>query len=115
MGKTIDLNEQRKNAKHGDFFFAKFMLSDGTDRKSPVFVLSSEIEVDDDIIICKCTSQPPKSVFDVPVKLKYDTCIRTNKIYLVARKQLLFKIQDTLNTEQYQNVIDKIKLALKLP
>jgi len=102
------------SAKHGDFYFAKFILSDGTIRKSPVFVISNDNDKHD-IIICKCTGQPPKSEYDINIQLRRNTCVRANKIYTIGRDQLLFKIQADLNLERYNKIMSKIAKALNIP
>jgi len=105
----------RQKAQHGEFFFTKFILPDtGTVRKSPVFVLSNPADLnDDDVIVCKCTCQGPKSSYDVKVQLKHPTYIRTNKIFTISRNNLIFKIRDySLPEEQYNEIIKLIKEAL---
>jgi mRNA-degrading endonuclease toxin of MazEF toxin-antitoxin module len=109
-----NLKLDKENAKHGEFFFAKFILSNGEIRKSPIFVLSNKIDKNEDVIICKCTGQTSKSQFDVEVQLKEKTYVRTNKIYTIYREQLLFKIPQKASAEEYQKIIQKLKLALKL-
>lgn len=110
--KQLILEQQRKSAQHGEFFFAKFLVDNGL-RESPVFVVSNDNDKND-VIVCKCTKQPAKSDFDVQVKLKQDTFVRTNKVYTIERSQLLFKIPQTATPTEYQDIIDKIKTALKL-
>lgn len=102
------------SAKHGEFCFAKFVLSDGTIRNSPVFVISNDNDKHD-IIVCKCTGQPPRSEYDVNVQLRRNTCVRANKIYTIGRDQLLFEIQANLNPEIYNKIISKIAKALNIP
>lgn len=104
----------RKNAKHGEFFFAQYLTVTGDIRKSPVFVLSNECDKNDDVIICLCTKSPPKSEFDVKVQLKVETRVRTNKIYTISRSQLLFKIPQTAQTDEYNEIITKLKLAVNV-
>ncbi|WP_018250373.1 type II toxin-antitoxin system PemK/MazF family toxin [Orenia marismortui] len=108
------IKELRKNAKHGEFFLAKFTLPNGRKRKAPVLIISAEHNDKEDVVVCSCTGQPAKTSFDILVKLRRDTHVRTNKIYTMSRNQLLFKIPQTLNKEQYNKIIEKIKLALKL-
>lgn len=112
-----ELDQQRKLAKHGDFFFCQFVINSGEVRKSPVFVVSNIIDnKDDDIIVCSCTKQPAKSQFDIEVQLKVKTCVRTNKIYTIHRNDLLFKIPQTIdiNSDKMKEIDSKIKLALDL-
>ena len=42
--KLKQIQEDRKNAKHGDFFFAKYNVSNSqkVERESPVFVISND-------------------------------------------------------------------------
>lgn len=109
-----ELQEQRKLAKHGDFFFCEFAINNGETRKSPVFVISSDIDKNEDVVICSCTKQPAKSQFDIGVQLKYKTYIRTNKIYTVHRNELLFKISQTIGITKLREIDSSIKLALDL-
>ena len=105
--------KDNSETEHGSFFFAKFLVNDGSTRKSPVFIISNDND-DEDIIICSCTKQPAKTDFDVKVKLKYETYVRTNKIYTIHRSQLLFKIPQRPQPQEYNEIVGKLKLALKL-
>lgn len=109
------IEEDRKNAKHGDFFFAKYAVSNSKKpvRESPVFIISNDNDIED-VIVCNCTKQPPRSDFDVLVNLKLPTHVRTNKIYSIYRNQLLFKIPQKANPEEYKYIIEKLKKAIKL-
>lgn len=110
-----NIETQRKEAKHGDFFFADFIINNGQIRHSPVFVVSDIINNDKDVIICSCTTKPARSEFDVSVKLKYDTHIRTNKIYTIHRDKLKFKIPNAILTpEDLKKVKSKLKIILNL-
>ncbi|EPY2277941.1 type II toxin-antitoxin system PemK/MazF family toxin [Clostridium sporogenes] len=114
IGKSVIENE-RKEAKHGEFFFANFLINNGEIRKSPVFILSNKIDNNDDVVICSCTKQPAKSQFDIPVKLKYKTYVRTNKIYTIHRDNLAFKINNAkISQAEYNEIVNKVKLALDL-
>lgn len=103
----------RISAKHGEFFFAKFILANEEMRESPVFVVSNDND-SEDVVVCSCTKQPARSEFDILVQLKLPTQVRTNKLYTIRRNQLLFKISQTANPEEYNKIIEKLKLALKL-
>lgn len=109
------IDKQRQAAKHGDFFFAKFLLTNdhNSPRQSPVFVISNDNDKDD-IIVCKCTGQAAKTDFDVKVQLKNTTHVRTNKIHTISRSQLLFKIEHKFQPEEYEAIIQKLKMALNL-
>ena len=109
-----NIQNDRNKASHGEFFFAKFLLSNNQERKSPIFVLSSKDNDNEDVIICKCTGQPAKTQYDIPVQLKKATCVRTNKIYTINRNQLLFKIPQTATSKEYNKIIEKLKQALNL-
>lgn len=109
------LDDNRKNAKHGEFFFAEFLISNGEVRTSPVFILSSIKDNNEDVVICSCTRTPPRSEFDIYYKLRYDTYIRTNKIYTVHRDMLHFKIGSVdFTTNKYKEIIQHVKYALDL-
>ena len=62
------------DAKHGEFYFTKFVLSNGTVRKAPVFVISNDNDKLD-VIICQCTGQPPRTEYDINVSEKYNKII----------------------------------------
>lgn len=118
MGKSeIDkkqiLYKQRINACHGEIFFAKFITSTGGIRKSPVFIVSSSLDKNDDVVICSCTSQPKRSIFDITVELRKTTNIRTNKIYTITRNQLAFRVTK-LDIDKLQEVDRALKSALEL-
>ena len=62
----------QKNANQGNFFFAKFLdPSIGQSSPHPVFVVGKNGDSNDgeDVIVCKCTSQPKRSDYDIPVLL----------------------------------------------
>jgi hypothetical protein len=106
------LAKARRDAKHGDFFFADWITSDGYQRKSPCLVVSDHPDPHDEIIILKITTDPGRTEFDIPVSgLKEASVIRTNKIYTIQRSQLLFPISKTLTTSEYKDVTDKLKKA----
>lgn len=111
--KTHELNEMRKNAKQGDFFFANFLSVTGNIRKSPVFVVGNDND-NEDIIICSCTGQPPKTEFDKKVNLKKETYVRTNKIYTVRRDQLLFKIPQQTTPKEFKEIMDSLRKIFNL-
>ncbi|WP_242250057.1 hypothetical protein [Bacillus cereus group sp. BfR-BA-01324] len=113
MGTRNNIAEDRKNAGHGDIFFAHYILPSGELRKSPVFVIGNDKD-HMDIIIIGCTSQDARTNFDVEIQLKEKTLVRTNKIYTIGRDNLLFKIKDPLPTEKYNTILQKVKKALKL-
>lgn len=109
------LSYNRRNASHGEFFFAEFLISNGGIRTSPVFVLSSKKDNNDDVVICSCTKTPARSEFDIYYKLRHDTYIRTNKIYTIHRDKLHFKIgQVDFSTDKYKEIIQHVRLALNL-
>lgn len=111
--KINKVEKARQEALHGDFFFAEFFLSDGLVRRSPVFVIGNDGDTID-VIVCKCTTQPAKSDFDVKIQLKMETYVRTNKIYTIGRNQLLFKIGHEFESGEYERIIEKLKKALNL-
>jgi hypothetical protein len=79
------LEEARKQAKHGDFFFAKWTTSDGYVRVSPCLVISDHEDPHDEILILKCTTDPGRTEFDIPI-----TCLEKNRLF-VQTKFILFK------------------------
>lgn len=107
------LNNDQQSAKHGQFFFAKFLINN-YERKSPIFVLSNDIEKDDDVIICLCTTKGPKSGYDTEVQLKAKTYIRTNKIHTIRRDQLLFRIDYSFSEDKYKEIYYNVKKAVGL-
>jgi len=68
----LKISNEIKEAKHKDFFFAKFQLTNGTIRRSPVLVISNDND-DEDVIVCSCTSHPPRTDFDIEIQLKKKT------------------------------------------
>ena len=86
MKKKINkLEQERSEAKQGDFFFALFYTNDGVPRERPVFVAGSKGNDSEDIIVCSCTTSPPRNPdFDKRVMLKRETYVRTNKIYTIS-------------------------------
>ncbi|MBO8129761.1 MAG: type II toxin-antitoxin system PemK/MazF family toxin [Peptococcaceae bacterium] len=107
------IEKQRSKATQGDFFFAKFLTVNGKERKSPVFVVGKDHD-DQDVIICSCTSQPPKTRFDIKVQLKRETYVRTNKIYTIQRDQLLFKIPQQPSNEQFKAILESVKAVFDI-
>jgi hypothetical protein len=113
MQKVINKEQEDKdNAKHGEFFFARYTISNSkkNERESPVFVISNDSDKED-VIVCSCTKEPARSDFDVLVQLKLPTQVRTNKIYTIYREQLLFRISQQANPDEYKKIIEKLKLA----
>jgi hypothetical protein len=102
----------RNAAKHGEFFFASWVTSDGFNRKSPCLVVSDHQDPHDEIIILKITTDPGRTEFDIPVSgLKEPSVIRTNKIYTIQRNQLLFPISKKMTLEEYNDVTTKLAKA----
>lgn len=111
--KAEQAKQAREQATHGDFFFAKWATSDGYVRESPCFVLSpDQTDPHNELIILKCTSQPKRTAYDVPIScLRKASVIRTNKIYTIQRTQLLFPLAASLSNTEYAAVIEKVKEA----
>lgn len=90
------VEQDRRNANQGQFFFAAYVHSDGQVRKHPVFVLGKNEDSNDtdDVLVCQCTKadHPVRSDYDIQVQLKKATLVRTNKIYTLGRDQLEFRI-----------------------
>lgn len=107
------IQQDISNAKHGEFFFAKVLINNGQVRPSPVFVVSNDKDKED-VIICSCTTKPAKTKFDIKVQLKEETHVRTNKLYTIRRNQLLFKIPQTASPDEYKDILDKLKEAIKV-
>lgn len=106
------LENARNSAKHGEFFFADWVTSDGYNRKSPCLVVSDHQDPHNEIIILKITTDPGRTEFDIPVSgLREPSVIRTNKIYTINRNQLLFPISKTMTPEEYNDVTEKLKKA----
>jgi hypothetical protein len=108
------ITRDRASADQGDFFFANVMLSDGKLYQRPVFVIGKNNDSNDvdDIIVCSCTTSPARSTYDKPVKLKYDTLVRTNKLYTMGRSQILFKINHNLSQEIIRELLDSCNKAI---
>lgn len=108
-----EIYDEKRDAKHGQFFFAKFKIGDYS-RTSPIFVLSNECDKNDDVIVCLCTTKGPKSEFDVRIHLKEETYVRTNKIHTISRQHLLFKIDHVFAEGEYETIRSKLSKALAL-
>ena len=106
------LKQLQASASHGDFYWTEFIESNQDIRKSPVFIIGSRDH--EDIIVCSCTRHPARTEYDILIQLKQPTCVRTNKIYIVRRAQLINKINVNLQTHEYVEVMDKFKKALHL-
>lgn len=108
------IEDDRKNAHQGEFFFANFLSTSGTLIKRPILVLGkhNDSNDDEDIIVCKCTTSPARSEYDLPVQLKEDSLVRTNKIYLVGRDQLLFKINHSISPDEIESYISSSVKAI---
>ncbi len=109
------LSAERADANQGDFFFAKFLdPSTGRPIPHPVFVVgkNSDSNDDEDVIICKCTSQPKRSDYDIPVSLKKPTFVRTNKLYTIRRSLLQFKITHSLDSSIIGTLLKSVEKAV---
>jgi len=111
--KSTKLAKDRQEAKQGDFFFANFLVNNGEVRKSPVFIVGNDHD-QEDIIICSCTTQPARSDFDIAVQLKYETYVRTNKIYTIRRDDLAFKISQQPTPEEMNKIMMSVKTVFNL-
>ena len=113
--KHRELQQSRRNAKHGDFFFANYYNNSGQLKSAPVFIVGDDGDKND-VIICTCTSQASRGEWDKLVQLKKPTYIRTNKIYTIRRNQLSFKIDyDWTNYNlKYKEIMASIKTVLNL-
>lgn len=115
LSKRESLTRARRSAKHGDFFFAKWATSDGYVRESPCLVVSNHPDPHGEIIVLKCTTQQAKTSFDAPVScLKFPSVVRCNKIYTIERSQLAFPISASIDTNEYQDIMNKLAAALCL-
>ena len=106
----------QKNANQGNFFFAKFLdPSIGQSSPHPVFVVGKNGDSNDgeDVIVCKCTSQPKRSDYDIPVLLKKETVVRTNKLYTIRRDLLRFKITHNLDPLVISSILKSVEKAVK--
>ncbi|QDH19545.1 hypothetical protein [Saccharibacillus brassicae] len=104
------LEAQRRDAKHGEFFFAKYAAIGQPERQAPVFVVVDSDRLD--VVVCSCTTSPGRGGFDITVTLKKPTTIRTNKLYTISRDQLLFKIPQTATPDEYAAIMSKLKEAI---
>lgn len=106
------LQKARNSAKQGDFLFASWVTSDGYKRESPCLVISDHPDPHNEIIVLKVTTDPGRTEFDVPVNgLREPSVVRTNKIYTIQRRQLLFPISKTLTSEEHNDVLKMLKKA----
>ncbi|ADU29353.1 type II toxin-antitoxin system PemK/MazF family toxin [Evansella cellulosilytica] len=112
--KLNKIARDRRNADQGDFFFAKVRMSNGQVIPRPVFVIGKDNDSndDEDVIVCKCTKEPARSEYDITVQLKYETSVRTNKIYTIGKSQLEFKIKHNLDIAIINNLVESSKKAI---
>ncbi len=111
-----NFSAEQRNADQGDFFFAKFHdLSTGQPFPHPVFVVGKNGDSNDeeDVIVCKCTSHSNRSDYDIPVLLKKETVVRTNKLYTIRRDMLQFKIRHNLDSLIISSILDSVEKAVK--
>ena len=101
------LDKMRKDAKQGEFYFARFFINNGEKRESPVFIVGNDNDARD-IVICICTKQPSRGDWDKSVFLFKPTYVRTNKLCTIRRDQLLFKIDYTLTTPKFKEIMDSV-------
>jgi hypothetical protein len=111
MKKKINKLEQEKmEAKQGDFFFALFYTNDGVPRERPVFIAGNKGNDDEDIIVCSCTTSPPRNPdFDKRVILKRETYVRTNKIYTIRKVDLINKLRQQATALEIKGIIEAVK------
>lgn len=108
--------EDRSKAEQGEFFMANVISSAGLLMKHPVFIIGKHSDSNDneDVIACLCTSQPKRTDYDLPAKLRDDSLVRTNKIYLIGRNQLIHKIRrHSVTPEQITTYIEHANKAIK--
>ncbi len=66
----------------------------------------------EDVIVCKCSSQPKPSGYDILVSLKKPTVVRTNKTYTIRRNLLRFKIMHSLSSAEIASLLDSVDSAV---
>ncbi|MGE5484002.1 MAG: type II toxin-antitoxin system PemK/MazF family toxin [Ignavibacteriales bacterium] len=99
----------RRDARQGDFFWARFQAVTGDVRTSPVFVAGSDNDCQD-VIVCLCTTKSPRTKYDVRLHLAgRDACIRTNKIYTILRTQLLQEIDHQSSPNEMTRILGSVK------
>ncbi|WP_079524384.1 type II toxin-antitoxin system PemK/MazF family toxin [Solibacillus isronensis] len=109
--------EDRSKAQQGEFFMANVQSSAGLIMRHPVLIVGKHNDSNDneDVIACLCTSQPKRSNYDLPAKLKEDSFVRTNKIYLLGRNQLIHKIRrHSVTPQEITNYIMSANTAIKI-
>ncbi|KJS75639.1 MAG: hypothetical protein JL56_07435 [Desulfotomaculum sp. BICA1-6] len=112
MKKTDRIKQEKAEAKQGDFFFALFVTNDGKLRERPVFVAGAKGNDSEDVIICSCTTSPPRDPdFDKKVILKRETYVRTNKLYTIRRDDLINKLRQGASPEDIQGIVNQIKMS----
>lgn len=110
--KVAQLAEARRKAKHGDFFFARYSTIGQPVREAPVFIVGDEDN--EDVVVCSCTKSPPRNPYDIQVRLKLPTSVRTSKLYTINREQLLFKIPQSPSPEEYKNIMQQLSKFLHM-
>jgi hypothetical protein len=101
-------------ADQGDFFFADVLDSKGDLIGRPVFIVGKHGDSNDglDVIVCKCTTQPAKSAYDIKVQLKSPTFVRTNKVTVIGRDQLKFRIHHKVDSEMIDTIVESVVRAV---
>lgn len=110
--RRAQLAEARKRAKHGEFFFARYSTTGQPNREAPVFIVGDDDE--EDVVVCSCTKTPPRNPYDIQVRLKLPTSVRTSKLYTISREQLLFKIPQGPSSDEYKNIMQQLSKFLHM-
>jgi hypothetical protein len=100
-------------AKSGEFYFARFVFSNGVETKRPVFVVAGR-GTDNDLVVCACTTHEARSESDVKVRLSRETCVRTNKLYTLKQDQLMFRIRQKVSDDDLATIMQGVRRSLNL-
>ena len=111
-----NFNAVQKQADQGDFYWANFIdPRDGNAKKRPVFIVGKNHHSNDhsDVIICVCTTHPGRTSWDIPVPLKKQTTVRTNKLFTISRAQLDVPVIHSLTPTVISSIFESVEKAVK--
>ncbi|MGM0807375.1 MAG: type II toxin-antitoxin system PemK/MazF family toxin [Bacillota bacterium] len=119
-------DQEKREAKHGDLFWAVFQNSSNQRRESPVLIISDDGDTED-VVILKGTKNVNRPLLDVELNITFvnknhktihkQTAFRTNKITTINRSQLdnrcTYDWKENPNKKEELSSKLKVSLGLK--